>query len=362
MRRSSIENRQSKIGNRSRSALLWALLTFAAGQSLFALAMERWRPAWRDREYGTKLGGLRRRLARQPGRPLALMLGSSRTFYGFRADRLDGRPGPDGRPLVAFNFGLAAAGPLKQSACLQGLLDEGIRPDLLLVEVLPPLLNEPGRDRFCEENWLFVPGLSAADVWRLRPYVSHPGRFAHAWLRSRLSAWQTHRARILADCGRCWLSPGAPAAPLDRMDGGGWVPAARGADSAEDRRRAADVARRQYAAAFADFRIGDGPARALRDLLERCRREKIAVALVLMPEGSTFRGWYPPAMEESVGALLAELGRSYGATVIDARTWVEDRDFWDAHHLLPGGADAFSRRLADAAGRAGVFAPPEHPP
>lgn len=347
MRRSSIENRQSKIGNRSRAVLLWALLAFAAGQSLFALALERWRPAWRDREYGAKLAGLRRRLARHPGRPLALMLGSSRTFYGLRADRLDGLPGPDGRPLVAFNFGLAAAGPLRQTACLQGLLDEGIRPDLLLVEVLPPLLNEPGRDRFCEENWLFVPGLSAADVGRLRPYVSHPDRFGHAWLRSRLFAWQTHRARILADCGRCWLPPDARAAPLERMDEGGWIPAPREVVCEEDRRRETDAARRQYAAAFADFRVGDGPARALRDLLERCRREGIAVALVLMPEGSAFRGWYSPGMDESVRALLADLARSHGAAVIDARAWVDDRDFWDSHHLLPGGADAFSRRLAD---------------
>jgi hypothetical protein len=336
---------RSSPGHRSRAVLGWALVAFAAAQLLLAVAVERLRPAWRDRPYGMKLARLRQRLAQHPGRPLALMLGSSRTYYGLRAEALDGLPGPDGRPLVGFNFGLAAAGPLRQSACLRSLLDEGIRPDLLLIEVLPPLLNEPGRDRLCEENWIFVPGLSATDVGRLTPYVSRPYGFGQRWLRSRLVGCQTHRRRILADCASGWLPPDT--ASLARMHDGGWVSAPQGTVSDEERWRETATVREQYASAFTDFRIGDGPARALRDLLGLCRRERISVALVLMPEGSAFRGWYPPKMEAALADFLDELRESHGVTVIDARHWVADVGFWDSHHLLPEGAAAFSRRLAD---------------
>jgi hypothetical protein len=135
------------------------------------------------------------------------------------------------------------------------------------------------------------------------------------------------------------------------MDGFGWIPAEWDAVSAEKRRAETDFARRQYAPAFEDFRLGEAPARALRDLLDRCRAEKVRVALVLMPEGSEFRGWYPPAMEAEMADFLGGLRREHGVAVIDARAWVDDAGFWDSHHLLPSGAAVFTRRLADEVSR-----------
>jgi hypothetical protein len=337
---------------RSRASFGWALLFFAAAQLLLAVAMERRVPQWRDREYGWKLARLRQRLARHPGRPLALMLGSSRTVYGFQAGCCDALRGPGGEPFVGFNFGVAAAGPLREYLCLQSLLDEGVRPGLLLVEVLPPLLNEPGPDRVCEENWLYVPSLAAADVLRLRPYDSRPGRLLRTWLRSRLVPWHAHRARLLEGWSRPWHSREEGAGPLARMDRSGWIAPEWERVGDEKRRRETERARRQYAGAFADFRLGGGPAQALRDLLARCRAEQIRVALVLMPEGTTFRGWYPPGMEAAVRHFLEQLQDGYGVAVIDARRWVDDEDFWDAHHLLPAGAAAFSRRLVREVGHA----------
>jgi hypothetical protein len=360
---------KARLARKGRAAFAWALLFFAAAQLLLTAAMERWRPEWRDREYGRKLACLRECLAHNPGRPLALMLGSSRTVYGFQADRCDELWGPDGERCVGFNFGVAAAGPLKEDLCLRALLDEGIRPDLLLVEVLPPMLNEPGPDRFCEENWLYAAGLSATDLARALPYTPRPGRMLRGWARSRLVPCHAHRERLLAS----WLGPEcvpeARTRPLERMSGCGWIAAEWQTVSPEKRRDETDFARRQYARVFEDFRIGERPARALRDLLARCRAEKITVALVLMPEGSEFRGWYPPAMVNAVDDFLAELKTAYGVAVIDARTWVADGDFWDSHHLLPSGAAAFSRRLAEEVSgvlggphdlASGPGSPPEH--
>jgi hypothetical protein len=322
----------------------WALVFFGAAQLLLAGAMERWRPEWRDREYGRKAAQLRQCLADHPGRPLALMLGSSRTVYAFRPEEFHPLHSPSGERYVGFNFGVAAAGPVKECVCLQSLLDDGIRPDLVLVEVLPPMLNEPGPGRFCEENWIHVPGLAASEVRQAQAYSNRPGRMGRAWLRSRLVPWHAHRERILDGWHRP-LEPGRTR-PLDRMDAFGWIPAEWEAVSPQKRREETDFARQQYAPCFADFSLGEGPARAVRDLVDRCRADGIGVALVLMPEGSEFRSWYPPSMLHAVDGFLAELQQAQGVPLLDARTWVKDADFWDSHHLLPAGATAFSRRLA----------------
>src|SRR5262249_3681119 len=45
-----------------------------------------------------------------------------------------------GGPAVAFNFGIPAAGPITNALNVRPLLRRGPRPDLVLIEVLPPLL------------------------------------------------------------------------------------------------------------------------------------------------------------------------------------------------------------------------------
>jgi hypothetical protein len=323
------------------------VVCFVGAQVALTLAMERWLPQMRDQEWHSKLVRLRRRLAKEPRPALVVMQGSSRTLFGFAADRFSGRRGPGGAPVVAFNFGLAGAGPLREWLCLRQLLQEGIRPDLLLVEVLPVLLNAPGPGRQCEENWLYVPHLAGMDIALLKPYCSRPGRLAKAWLRSRLLPCCTNRQGIVRALAPRWLPPEPPSNVLARMDRWGWVPVTWGPVSAETRRSSTEATRRHYAPAFQDFRIGSGPARALADCLELCRREQIRVALVLMPEGPAFRSWNTPAAEAQLQGFLAELRKKYPAGLIDARTWVGEEGFLDSHHLLPGGATVFSNRLAD---------------
>src|SRR6266403_1954201 len=67
---------------KARSTLFWLLAGFVAIQLMFDLAMERWQPVLRDPEYGYKLNRLHALLRAQPGRPLILVLGSSRTNLG----------------------------------------------------------------------------------------------------------------------------------------------------------------------------------------------------------------------------------------------------------------------------------------
>ena len=66
----------------------------------------------------------------------------------------------------------------------------------------------------------------------------------------------------------------------------------------------------------------------------------------LMPEGPQFRSWYPPGVMRQVNGLLDRLSRRHEVPVIDAHDWIATEDaFLDSHHLLPEGAEVFSRRL-----------------
>src|SRR5213075_1820404 len=111
-------------------------------QFALAITLEHWRPDLRDPEFGHKLARLHARLEEQPGRPLVLVLGSSRTGVGLRPEVLHRFALPGGQPPIVFNFGLTASGPVMELLCLHRLLEEGIHPDWLVVEVMAPLLNQ----------------------------------------------------------------------------------------------------------------------------------------------------------------------------------------------------------------------------
>jgi hypothetical protein len=320
---------------RSALALAWGVVAFAAGQLALGLAVEHWLPRARDPEYAARVGRLRARRAEAPGRPLVLVLGSSRVEMGLRGG--PAAVGPGGREALVFNFGLPGAGPELDALCLRRLFAEGVRPDLLVLEVLTPALNQPGKHPV-EENWLDAGRLRDAERGFLDRYHSDPGRTLRQWLKGRVPCvWHRDHLRALLA-----LDPRDGAA--SSHDAYGWHPF--GEDpTPEQRRRNSDFARGQYAAAWGEFRLADGPARALADALAMCRRRDVPVALLLMPEGPTFRALYPPSMRAGIDAHLRAVGGRWGVPLIDARDWLSDDAFYDSHHLTAGGAAAFTERF-----------------
>src|SRR5437879_4963703 len=131
---------------RGRAGLVWGLVFFATLQLGLAVAIELWLPELRDPQYAYKAARLRQRMAAdrddRDDRPRNIVvLGSSRTMFGLQGERAERVMGSRlGRPVTVFNFGMVGAGPITQLVDLKRLLAQGIRPDLLVIEVLPPLL------------------------------------------------------------------------------------------------------------------------------------------------------------------------------------------------------------------------------
>ena len=86
--------------------------------------------------------------------------------------------------------------------------------------------------------------------------------------------------------------------------------------------------------------------RMLRDLLDFCDRENVEIlGLVLMPESSTFRGWYPDETRRLIRTYARVVAGEHGTRLIDANEWLPDREFIDHHHVIDPGAERFSDGL-----------------
>jgi hypothetical protein len=326
----------------SRRCLLWLAGGFVLCQAVLATAIDGWLGHVRDPEYADKLCKLRGRLAEAPGRPLVLMLGSSRTAYGLDARRLSGPGSHD--PLV-FNFGQMGGGGVLQGVTLRRLLEEGIRPELVFVEMIPAQMLQ-WKGRLLEEKMLDGARLRAPEMLAVRHAYHEPQRVLAGWLLGRLLPCYRHQAEI-----RTWLglvrpeTAGLDPSDPDLVDSHGWR-ARTDPMTASYCYKATAMALGQYEEPCASTRIAEEAVRALESVVKVCRREGIPVAVVLMPEGSRFRALYTPQAMAACAAVLARLKDGCAVQVVDARTWVDDDGFWDTHHMLPRGAHQFADRFA----------------
>lgn len=314
--------------------LAWFIAGFLSIQLTLGIGVDQFWPAIRDPEVEQQLRGLWQHRELAPTRPLVVALGSSRTKFGFRADRLNQTAGKSG-PLV-YNLAIPASGPLFQQIVLRRLLAEGLRPQLAFIEVTPLFLS-----RRCgtplEEHWLDTSRLDANEVLSVCPYYHQLYKLLCPWMAARLLPLYHHHAKL-----RDSLRLDRPA---DAIPGNGRTPPPEnfGWQAVHKPARPA-TAPPECDRAFEDNNLGARPARALRDLLANCRREGIAVVLVITPESSAFRNSYCAAYRD-IDAYLGRLAVEFGVPLYDARTWVDDEGFADGHHLCVQGADQFTERF-----------------
>jgi hypothetical protein len=310
---------------------------FAAGAAHLglAVAVETGRPHWRDPDFGHRLPLA---VAAPHDRPLVIALGSSRTQMGLRPDALH-LPN-----ATVVNFSTAGAGPYHHGLTLDRLRRAGVRPDYVLVELLPAALTQ---DSPADAAFLpYAATLSAADVRRLAPICSDPAALWKAWAANRANSWFTLRLVLMSHFQPNLLPWTARQDFRWRdMDGAGWLPYPFEPVPEADRRKGFARTRAEYEKALATFHIAPGPDRAVRDLVAEAKREGIRVAFYLMPESPEFRTWYSPATRAVLRDYLAALTNETGAPVFEASDWLGEAAFSDGHHLLKSGATTFSERF-----------------
>lgn len=347
-------NQQLTTTRRARRGLVAALGLFALTQAALGGLAEVY-PRFRDPLYGDKLAKLRTRAARSPGADVVVMLGSSRTGLAFHGKRVEETLAEVGRPAVAFNFGTPAAGPVTHLVYLKRMLRQGMRPTLLLVEVLPSMLAD-GQGGPIERHWFDPDRLTYSEQDAVCRHGYDAAAVHARWRRSVLVPAYTLRFQIVSRLAPSWLPWQCRFDWSRGSDECGWGAMQTQEIPVVDVAKGVERTRGEYAAILGNYAPGGPATDALKELLSVCRAENIPAGLVLMPEGSPFREWLPPDGEARLRDYLAGLTAETGVPLTDARRWLTDDDFYDAHHMLTRGALAFSGRLARdvIAGRLGA--------
>ena len=122
---------------RARSTIAWSVATLLVLNVGFA-AYVQYRPGFRDPLFDAKVKALVVRFAAS-GEPIqVVVLGSSRTAAAVEPKALEAAVSAEtGRPCVAFNMGVQGNGPVSQLVHYRRLRDAGVKPHVVVVELLP---------------------------------------------------------------------------------------------------------------------------------------------------------------------------------------------------------------------------------
>jgi hypothetical protein len=219
---------------------------------------------------------------------------------------------------------------------LRRILRHGVRPRWLILEILPSQMGDDTQGSF------LISSASTADL-RLAQRFADPlkalGQFAH----ERLVPIYRHRANLIQRWAPFSL-PTEAEPPLGPF-GGNHAGQARADLTDEEIRRNTRHARAAYQPALRDFKMAELSTRAMEEILQLCRKEGIGVVLFFAPESKEFQSWYPTSVWREIQGYALGLSRTFGVPLVDARDWLKDADFVDAHHVRLTGAKEFTRRL-----------------
>jgi hypothetical protein len=325
----------------ARRTILWGVVAVLVAHLSLATALETVLPQVRDPEYGYRLVRAREQQRLHPTRPLVLVMGSSRTANAVDPSAA-GFPDEPGAPLL-FNFGLSGEGPLHLRTHLARIRADGVKPDVLLVELFPALLvvDEPPDATFS----LSVVKLTVGDLRRLD--FDRPVTFHRRWAVQRLNAWHVQRLAIMSHVAPDWL------AWRQRLNHY-WTRTDRfGFEPYEwhkiDEMREARLADTQslFAWPVQVLRVGASSDRAIRGLVADCRATGTPIAFFLTPESPTFRSWYTAESRAALATYLRALSAELNCPVFEAPEDYAEEDFGDGHHLLPRAAARFTRHLSE---------------
>jgi hypothetical protein len=255
-----------------------------------------------------------------------------------------GLPDRPGSPLV-FNFGISGAIPVRERLILSRLLDGGVRPAAVVVEVFPATLPIRG-----PADYLFSDSaakLTAGDARRLAPYLADPAALRRRWTRERLNTWTSQRPVIAGHLVPDW-QPWAMRIDhqWESLTAWGFSPYAGGLVE-EKRAERRERMREEHGKYLAKLRVSELSDRCYRDLVADCRAAGVAVAFVLVPESPAVRDWYAPRSRAVLEEYLHTLTGELGCPVFAAPGGFAEEDFADGIHMLPPAARRFSRDLAE---------------
>jgi len=265
-----------------------------------------------------------------------VIVGCSYTAFGIDPEVVDAEARRLGEEVRSVNLGFGGAVSLTSTRLCELLFADGRAPRVIYYELSPGILNTrlPSLRYGVGQigGWR-----EAALLWRVSPEDR-----STAILSQTLAGFdQWNDIRALVEC----LREGAPLfRPKYRRSERGWLAWTAG-DGAREETIAREVAKRN--GYWGEYAVDDFAMDALARVVGLATEHGSQVRFFEMPMS---RAWsqvlradvertYAAALNEMRAAGLGEIWRAPAGLIDDA-------DFFDADHLLPGGAEKFSRALA----------------
>ncbi len=342
--------KRARRDRRARGVLAWCLGLFLVGQLALAVAIERYLPILRDADYVFRLERLRGRLRQASTRTTSVvMLGSSRTMFGVHGQLIEQKlTGQTGDAPVMFNFGFPGAGPLRHYLHLHRLMRDGVRPDVVLIEIMPYLLHTD-RGTPIDFEQLSADKLRLSELRLMRREGIRCDNLQADWWQGWPFPAYTHRFSLVSMTVPTLLPTGLRQDYGKSIDDSGWTPLSTLFQyNPEQRQRAIRRACADHRPALQHFHICDTSLRILQETFALCKRHGIRPALVVMPEGPIYQSMYAPDTWKIIEGHLRDVAGRHHVPLINARDWLAEDDFWDSHHMTREGALRFSGMLSDA--------------
>lgn len=327
---------------RARATACYAVVTLAVLNVSLA-AYVYWRPGFRDPLFDMKTQAMSARFEQPDVMLRVVTLGSSRTAACIEPLTLEATlHETTGQSAAAYNMALQGDGPIGQLLHFRRLMARGKAPDFVLIEFLPYSFAWYG-DHPYDATVLRADRLTKDELHVVCEYGFPSNETKEQWREATFNPWYGCRFQLLARIDRNWLPPGVVTYHPKAGQLGGWNPWDPLTPSTAA--LAAIWVRKTYEPELPHVRF-DGPhVKAFEDLLAECKSAGIAVAVVVPPEGSVFRSWYPARVNAELDQMLERIRQEHKVVVVDARTWLPDEAFADTHHVLRTWAKPYTERL-----------------
>lgn len=330
--------------HRARATVLSAVLALVALNSGLVLLLAL-RPDLRDPLYYGKQDRLVEQLAEPvPDRITIIAIGSSRTANAFHPPTVEREvTAATGKPCLAFNAAVLGRGPVFQQLQLRRLLARGIRPDILVVEIVPSLYAAQN-GKPSEIGHLRADRLTWEEIQEIARLGYSDPEYRSDWRKAMYNPYFSFRFQLLGLFQPRWTPPEVIAEARAFPDRTGWQPYTDTV-TPEKYRKGLEYARGGHFDHLQKMEVGRAAVEALREVFEICRQERITPVVALVPEGSDFRSWYGPQAKALTKELIAIACDGADGRVIDARDWLPDDAFADGHHMLHTAAPIYTERL-----------------
>jgi len=323
-----------------RSDVLWAIAFFLLLQFGLAGAIELGIVKLDDATtFATKARLLEEKLNQSQDQPfITLAFGSSRMMNGLDAGSLmEPLRNASGQTSIAYNFGISGCGNIYSFLALEKLINNGIRPDLVLIEMYPTFLTEGSERAWFKANEMRSKNFADTERYGIAD-VSRP--LYQQWL----LPWHTYRFNILNRFAPKLVPMSLRENWARRADEFGWI----AVDKSLGRAKLEEQVQ-SFATGTQRFELGGHSCQALRDSIALCQANGIECGIVWMPEPAEIRNVYSDEMTDQVDAFVENLKSEFNMQFVNARDWIANEGFYDGCHLNRNGAMEFTSKLSSEA-------------